>query len=173
MPDVNQNIDIKNHGIKLIVIFMAAAMAPAILCSGIIFFSMMRSSLSGEFLQTPFENHYSVNGIISSSIALGIATFVVASFHVLILGLPLFLLGLRLRMIRWWTTFLTAFIVGSLPYTSFIIWVPSNIPKAPISSVLREGVIFGYFGLSGGIIFWLLWRYWILGKSSDNFDAND
>ncbi|MBL8100344.1 MAG: hypothetical protein JNK81_14265 [Anaerolineales bacterium] len=169
-----KKLDIKNQQIKIIVAFLATAVVPAILCSALYFIPMMNKSLSGEFLQTPFEEVNSPSGVMQSSIGFGIISFFVALFHIIILGVPLFLLGLRLSMIRWWTTLIGAFIVGGLPYFIFgALIINISTPKTPLDTYLKETATMGLFGLSGGVIFWILWRHWIQEKSSNNSDAEN
>jgi hypothetical protein len=76
-----------------------------------------------------------------------VVTYLVAGAHVLVLGLPAFLLGQRLHAIRWWTCIVVGFVIGGLPIA---IWRGSEF-------VLWGGL----FGASGGFGFWLLWQFWI------------
>ena len=72
-------------------------------------------------------------------------------FHTFFLGVPAFLLGVRFRAIHWWSCLLVGFVIGSLPLP---IWM-----QGPWLVFLAWGV----FGASGGLAFWLLWRFWIRG----------
>jgi len=75
--------------------------------------------------------------------------YLAASAHMLVLGIPAFLLGKRLDAIRWWSCIIVGFVIGSLPMA---IWMQG------------EWVVFvpwGLFGAIGGLAFWLLWRFWI------------
>jgi len=76
-----------------------------------------------------------------------VVTYLVAGAHVLMLGLPAFLLGQRLHAIRWWTCIIIGFVIGGLPIAiwrgyEFFLWG-------------------GLFGACGGFAFWLLWQFWI------------
>jgi hypothetical protein len=87
-------------------------------------------------------------------------TFVIAFMHLLILGLPIFLLGWYFRVIRWWSTLMVAFVIGAVP--TAISFSPGlslgyYSPKLYISMFTAMGL----FGFSGGLAFWLLWRYWV------------
>ena len=84
-----------------------------------------------------------------------ILAYLIASAHVLVLGVPAFLLGKQLHAIRWWTCIITAFIIGGLPIT---LWTWHDSPPTGWQSVFLG---WGLFGVSGGLVFWLLWRYWI------------
>jgi hypothetical protein len=84
-----------------------------------------------------------------------ILAYLVAGTHVLVLGVPAFLLGRHLHAIRWWTCIITAFIIGGLPIT-LLTW--HNSPPTGWWSVF---LAWGLFGVSGGLAFWLLWQYWV------------
>ncbi|MBC7877841.1 MAG: hypothetical protein H7Y59_11795 [Anaerolineales bacterium] len=174
MSNLKPDVDIKNRGIKIFITCIATAMAPAILYPGVYFFFSTIQTPSGDFLTNLYHFTYSMNQAREESIFLGFFAFVVAFFHICLLGLPLFFLGLRLRMIRWWTIFIASFIVGSLPYTCLVILASDTIPQGHLGEIL--GITFsafGLFGVSGGVVFWLLWRYWILEKSSNNLDEEN
>jgi demethylmenaquinone methyltransferase / 2-methoxy-6-polyprenyl-1,4-benzoquinol methylase len=96
-------------------------------------------------------------GIFLFAIAFAYA-FVVSLAHVLVLGLPVFLLGWRLRAIRWWSTLIAAFIVGAIPMA---IWTWPDLSSLGWRDYVSGFAFFGLFGVSGGIVFSLLWHYWI------------
>ena len=81
--------------------------------------------------------------------------YLIGGAHVLVPGLPAFLLGKQLHAIRWWTCIITAFMIGGLPIT---LWTWHSSPPMGWQSVF---VGWGLFGVSGGLTFWLLWRYWV------------
>ena len=75
-----------------------------------------------------------------------LVSYLVAGAHVLILGLPAFLLGQRLHAIRRWNCIVVGFVIGGLPIA---IW--------------RGNELFpwgGLFGACTGFAFWLLWQFW-------------
>jgi len=76
-----------------------------------------------------------------------VATYLVAGVHLLVLGVPAFLLGKRLNAIKWWMCILVAFLIGGLPMGIWDGW--------------RSFLPFALFGASGGFVFWLLWKFWI------------
>ena len=87
---------------------------------------------------------------LGSIIVIGVSfvgAYLVAGAHVLVLGVPAFLLGKRLNAIHWWTCIIVAFIIGGSPIAIWDGW--SNF------------IHFGLFGASGGLAFWLLWEFWI------------
>ena len=110
---------------KVLISFFITPAVPATVLS---FFSLSSGSL-----------------MVSGLIFLGV--YLVAGAHVLILGVPAFLLGKRLNTIKWWTCIAMAFMIGGLPIAILYGWA-NFIP-------------FGLFGASGGFAFWLLWEFWI------------
>jgi hypothetical protein len=103
--------------------------------------------------------------------------FVVApiSFgHVFLLGLPLFLVGWQFRVIRWWSTLFISFILGAVP--SVLLWLSyltlrseqgryfllmQNVDFSSLAVAVSLAVIMGCFGLTAGLAFWFLWRFWV------------
>ena len=76
-----------------------------------------------------------------------VAAYVVAGAHLLVLGVPAFLLGKRFNAIQWWTCIIVAIIIGGVPIAILYGW--------------GNFISFGLFGASGGLTFWLLWQFWI------------
>ncbi len=64
----------------------------------------------------------------------------------LVLGVPAFLLVKRFNAIRWWTCIIVSFLIGGLGSLSIL-------------DTWMHFVPFGLFGASGGLAFWLLWRF--------------
>ena len=83
--------------------------------------------------------------LVSSVIFIG--AYFIAGVHVLLLGVPIFLLGKRLNAIRWWSCTVAAFLIGGLPMGIWDDW--------------HTFIPFALFGASGGFGFWLLWEFWI------------
>lgn len=94
-----------------------------------------------------------------------IFVFIFSSIHVLFLGIPTFLLANRLRIIRWYTVLPASFFIGGAPYILFP-W--------GTSIDLRIGVplVIGLFGFSAGLVFWLLWRYWVIPEKDMTRDVS-
>ena len=84
-----------------------------------------------------------------------ILAYGIGSAHVLVLGVPAFLLGKKFHAIRWWTCIIVAFLIGGLPIT---LWTWQASPPMGWQAMFLG---WGLFGVSGGLVFWLLWRYWI------------
>jgi hypothetical protein len=125
---------------KTIVSFLVVPAVPAIIVAGYLVLAYGSSTIS--------------DGLPAFGMIF-ILAYAIASAHVLVLGVPAFLLGKRLHAIRWWTCLIMAFIIGSLPIT-LLTWHYS--PPMGWQSVFLG---WGLFGVSGGFVFWILWRYWI------------
>jgi hypothetical protein len=80
--------------------------------------------------------------------------YLIASAHILLLGLPAFLVGLRLQAIRWWVCMIVGYVIGGLPMA---IWMQGG---------WLVFVPWGTLGALGGFAFWLLWRFWIRWEPS-------
>ena len=78
-----------------------------------------------------------------------VIAYVTGLVHTLFLGVPAFLLGLRVHAIYWWSCILSGFVIGSLPVT---VWMQGTWLVFPS---------WGWFGASAGFAFWLLWRFWV------------
>jgi hypothetical protein len=96
--------------------------------------------------------------------------------HVAVLGIPAFCLLHFLKRIKWWSTVLTGFVLGSVP-TGVLSWptpgssashwdgtktvdtVVNGVPTiARWVSWLESVAAMGLFGAAGGLAFWLVWR---------------
>jgi hypothetical protein len=75
--------------------------------------------------------------------------YLIGIVHTLCLGVPAFLLGLRLHAIYWWSCILVGFVIGGLPMT---IWM---------QGIWLVFLAWGFFGAIAGFAFWLLWRFWV------------
>ena len=73
--------------------------------------------------------------------------------HAFIFGIPLVLLGIRLRAIHWWSCIPVAPLIGIIPSTVLAGW--DFISSQPIGAVLFAGL-----GAIGGLTFWLVWHFW-------------
>jgi hypothetical protein len=83
-----------------------------------------------------------------------VPVFLIALMHSLLLGVPAFIILLQLELIHLPSTLISAFIIGALPLTLLgVIFFGQLHPEAAL--------FLGLLGASGGIVFWLLWRYWI------------
>jgi hypothetical protein len=101
--------------------------------------------------------------------------YIISLFHTFLLGLPALLVGWYFRAIRWWTTLVIAFLIGAIPAALSVlkssIGKPEGTPlwqSTDPSDLIFGGssvVLFGLIGLSSGLVFWLLWRYWVLPGS--------
>lgn len=158
---------------KTIFALFGAAIAPVIIVMIIGFISILSSILfnNGATLQ---------NGNWTSFFAIVLFISVISALHVIILGIPAFIIGWYFNAIRWWTSMVTAFIVGALP-TAIFLW-PLKYPKLQTTSSRWNGekivqtmvngvptvngwtdwisafTVMVFFGVSGGLVFWLIWR---------------
>jgi hypothetical protein len=97
----------------------------------------------GPSLSNPLQDVISAYGI------LFVYAYLVAAIHVVLLGLPAFLLGNRLRAIRWWTCMIVSFVIGGLPL--------ATVTQTGLLGLIQWGI----FGMIGGFVFWLLWELWV------------
>ena len=103
-----------------------------------------------------------------------------ASISVVFLGLPVFLLLLWRRAIRWWSALIAGFVLGCLPIaigtwparnpelqTTAAHWDGEKMVNTMIDGVptlagwiryLEVTALFGGFGAVGGLAFWAVWR---------------
>lgn len=130
---------------KVIVALVASAIGPAVMYAVIILNSVFLTS-------TPWSDKF------GTIVFFGTIAFIVGCAHSLILGLPAFLVGLYFKAIRWWSTLLVGFVIGSAPY-AISLW-NSHLSSIRFSDYVYDISGVGLFGVSGGIVFWFLWRYW-------------
>ena len=143
---------------KTIIAFFAAGLASVL----VFYITILSYRLGVERQVSSFTaSEFAITNIIFwaiLSVAMGLP---IALGHIVFLGLPAFILGWYLRAIRWWSTLIVAFIIGAVPTGIYLYLSPSYIFESN-----RELIpIMGLFGFSGGLVFWLLWRYWV-GTSS-------
>ncbi len=97
--------------------------------------------------------------------------FLLSLMYTFLLGLPALLIGWYFRAIRWWTTMIIAFLIGAIPATLSMLTAPIGQPEgtplwlstdpADLMWAGSSALLFGLIGMSSGLIFWLLWRYWV------------
>jgi hypothetical protein len=126
---------------KTIVAFLVTAAAPSIVFFAICLWQIISI---GEFIYQIFWVFFFTA-----------FAFLVAVIYIVLLGLPIFLLGWYLGLIRWWTTLPASFIIGAL-ITAF-----AFLGGRPFDYIFPLATIMGVFGFCGGVTFWILWRYWV------------
>ena len=153
---------------RTILALIGAALAPSIIALVVIFLALLtdrETQQNGDW--TPF-------------ITIIVIILVISSIHVVVLGIPAFIVGWYFNGIRWWTSIVVAFIVGALP-TAIFLW-PLRHPQLQTTSSRWDGekmvqtmiqgvptvtgwtdwisafMVMGLFGVSGGLVFWLIWR---------------
>jgi hypothetical protein len=119
-------------------------------------------------------------GFFSNAVFMVFITLILAvpySFaHLLLLGVPALVLGWRLRAIHWSSVVVTSFLIGAIPtgllgvYSALVDQV--NLSSVPFGAyavgfglVLSVATIMGLFGMTAGVAFWFLWRYWVFSDS--------
>ena len=157
---------------RAIFALFGAAIAPSIIVLTIGLVIIFLALLTGGKLQQ--------NGDWAPFIAIIVIILVISSIHVVVLGIPAFIVGWYFNRIRWWTSIVVAFIVGALP-TAIFLW-PLRHPQLQTTSSRWDGekmvqtmiqgvptvagwtdwitafMVKGLFGVSGGLVFWLIWR---------------
>lgn len=157
---------------RAIFALFGAAIAPSIIVLTIGLVIIFLALLTGGKLQQ--------NGDWAPFIAIIVIILVISSIHVVVLGIPAFIVGWYFNRIRWWTSIVVAFIVGALP-TAIFLW-PLRHPQLQTTSSRWDGekmvqtmiqgvptvagwtdwitafMVMGLFGVSGGLVFWLIWR---------------
>src|SRR5690242_12326781 len=90
---------------KLLVTFLVTPAAPALVFCG--------------FFALAYPPHLSRSNTLQDAIlAIGLLfalAYSIAGAHVLVLGIPAFLLGSWLKAINWWTCIIVSFAIGGLP----------------------------------------------------------
>ncbi|CAG0973722.1 hypothetical protein ANAEL_01324 [Anaerolineales bacterium] len=99
----------------------------------------------------------------------------VAFGYVFLVGPPTLLAGWYFRAIRWWSVLVAAFVVSVVPATLSLLSAPIGPPETPylwqdlsvenLGFVAMTIIVMGFVGLSSGLVFWLLWRYWVSPNS--------
>ena len=140
---------------KIIIAFFAAGIASVVM----FYITILSYRLGAERQVSSFTaSELAITNVIFwalLSVAMGLP---IALGHIVFLGIPAFILGWYLRAIRWWSTLIMAFIIGAVPTGVYLYLSPSST----VFESNRELIpIMGLFGLSGGAVFWLLWRYWV------------
>ena len=116
---------------KEIISFLLAAAVPPLFFVGSMAFPLARMTLFGLV-------------ILGFSFA---AVYMYAGAHILLFGIPAFLVARKWNAIHWWTCLVAGFLIGSIP-TAILTGGGEFIPE-------------GLLGASAGLFFWLLWRIWI------------
>jgi len=117
---------------KYVVAFVLAALTPALIIVVI------------SLIEDMFE-HSAI--LWSQATGIGLIVFVVAGIHVVVFGIPAFLLCRLAGIIHWWTPPAAGFAIGVIPLAAL-----GNAWFIP-------GALFlGLLGASGGFTFWLVYR---------------
>lgn len=172
--------------LKTILAFLSAALAPVVVFFIIVLILAFvspkdqlapSSLLAGkiELWQVLFGAASTVFWMVFFVILVGGMIFAITSGHVIVLGIPAFLIGLRLKAIRLWSTLIVSFLIGAIPTAMYalvqgwsdLIRYPNYYPTTDLPTSVGMSIIVmtfigglgGLFGLSGGLAFWLVWRF--------------
>lgn len=109
-----------------------------------------------------------VAGISARSIDFGVIVFLIALVHLVVLGIPVYLIGWITKTISLWSTLVAAFVIGAGPST-ILLWLWPEYPYSPKNAfeIFRFVSMTGFFGAIGGLTFWLIWRYWFQAGPHD------
>jgi hypothetical protein len=115
-----------------------------------------------------------------------VMTLLISGAHVVLLGVPLFLVLAVKNMVRGWSAIISGFVLGSIPVavwawplryaagSSSSHWDGEKMVNTMVNGVVTiagwlsyvKGVLFmGAFGAIGGLSFWLVWRLMSPNKS--------
>ncbi len=130
---------------KLLITFALVPVAPAAIICCLVAIAYLASFFSSSSLFGSAPKY---------GVLFGYA-YLIAGKHVLFLGIPAFLVGLRFNALRWWTCMIIAFLIGFLPIL-LSTWYANKLQYG-----WQTLLPWGLYGVSGGLTFWLLWRFWI------------
>jgi hypothetical protein len=143
---------------RTIIAFFAAGIASVV----VFYASILAYRFGAERQVAPFaESQFVVTSVLFWAILSVTMGLPIAFGHIVFLGVPAFILGWHFRAIRWWSTLGIAFIIGAVPTGVYLYLGPPYLFESNRELIF----IMGLFGISGGLVFWLLWRYWV-GSSS-------
>ncbi len=123
--------------IRIVAALLAGAVVPAVVVATVYMRALAQPSTTAWDWQ-PSPSAFGITFVVALAFTLA---------HAFVLGLPLLLIGLRLRALRWWSCVLAAFVIGCVPS----LWA---------SASLMEALPMGVLGAIGGLTFWLTWRHW-------------
>lgn len=66
-----------------------------------------------------------------------------------VLGVPTFLLLIRIRLVRWWSGLIVGFAIGA---------AVAVIIRLPTLAHLREIILLGVEGAGSALVFWSIWK---------------
>ena len=129
-------------------------------------------------LASSWSSGFAPDSIASGALRFVIPAVIVAGLHALLLGLPAFLVLWKLSKANWLTSGIGGFVIGAAPLLVYSFprvrpgWSSSGrmwgevrdfyVNGAPTVwewlSYAQSAAYFGFYGLCGGLAFWLIWR---------------
>jgi hypothetical protein len=91
-------------------------------------------------------------------IALFPIAYEISFVAILVVGVPLFLIGRRLRLIRWWTALITGLVAGVVVALVFQWDLLTDVPTEPLNVQPATLLLYGTEGALAAFLFWLVWR---------------
>jgi hypothetical protein len=73
------------------------------------------------------------------------------------LGLPMCYIGLRLKLVRWWSAAISGVLAGSVAALAL------SLPHVPTA---QQILFMGSLGASSGLVFWATWRFEVPRRSA-------
>ena len=132
--------------LKSLVALLAGAFVPALIVA--LFFILSLAQTQASDPDAPANaGAYLTYLLTSGATAFMFAMFFTAAFA-FILGLPVALIMIRFRLVRWWSSILAGFLIGFLP-SLWASW-PDYLGAMTLGGV----------GAIGGLTSWLVWHFW-------------
>jgi hypothetical protein len=179
---IKQKIDdkVESPRVPKTVVALTAAVTPAVLSIILISLFLGFSTFFGNVNSGGIPSDNKTNAISGARYVIAIAIFfgfwslVIAAIHVAVLGFPAAVIGQHLGFIRWWSSTIVGFILGSLPLALSELStgkaVSSSLPgiytPASWGNFAQRVLFMGFFGAIGGFAFWIVWRYLTRSDSS-------
>jgi hypothetical protein len=169
-----------NSVLKMMLGLTAAVVAPSACITVITIAVLAFELLSGNNIHAPIPPNTQTDVAFQLKYLFAIAFFVgfwallIAAMHVGILGFPAAIVGQYLKLVRWWSSILVGFSLGCLPLAGFeLLKGKGSSEYAGAVALVVDGVrttagwikfgkeisIMGFFGATGGLAFWLTWRF--------------
>lgn len=128
--------------LKSVLSLLAGAVVPALIIAVIFSVSLARSPGGNAGADAK------VVELLSGAVIVFLFALAFTAAHAFILGVPLALVLIRFRLVRWWTCLPGGFLIGAIP-SAWAVW-------PDLTSALVMG---GGLGAIGGLTCWLAWHF--------------